>query len=131
MSREFDQLSSNLNRMLDKIEALLSSVRQVSTDIAHDLRTPLTRLRQRLENLKERGTGTVFEAEADAALGQIDQLLTVFRALLRIGALEAGVSGNRIEMIDLTDLMECGSACKKDPLSGVIGVQQGPLISMV
>lgn len=106
MSREFDQLSSNLNRMLDKIEALLSSVRQVSTDIAHDLRTPLTRLRQRLENLKERGTGTVFEAEADAALGQIDRLLNVFLALLRIGALEAGVSGNRIEMIDLTDLME-------------------------
>lgn len=106
MSPEFDQLSANLNRMLDRIEALLNSVRQVSTDIAHDLRTPLTRLRQQLEDLKENGTGTPLEAKADVALGQIDQLLTVFRALLRIGALEAGVGRNRIEMIDLTALVE-------------------------
>ncbi len=106
MSAEFDQLSANLNRMLDRIEALFNGVRQVSTDIAHDLRTPLTRLRQRLEDLKERGAGTQFETEADAALVQIDQLLTIFRALLRIGALEAGVGRNRIEIIDLTGLME-------------------------
>jgi signal transduction histidine kinase len=106
MSIEFDQLCSNLNRMLDRIEALLNSVRQVSTDIAHDLRTPLTRLRQRLEDLREQGSGTPVETEAEAALVQVDQLLGVFRALLRLGALEAGVGRNRIETIDLSDLME-------------------------
>ncbi len=106
MSGEFNHLSANLNRMLDRIEALLSSVRQVSTDIAHDLRTPLTRLRHRLERLREQGSGTPFETQADAALVQVDQLLAVFRALLRIGALEAGVGRNRIATIDLTELME-------------------------
>ncbi len=106
MSDEFNQLSANLNRMLDRIEALLSSVRQVSTDIAHDLRTPLTRLRHCLERLREQGTGTPFETQADAALMQVDQLLAVFRALLRIGALEAGVGRNRIGTIDLSELME-------------------------
>ena len=46
MDEEFDRLSANLNHMLDRIEALMTGVRQVSTDIAHDLRTPITRLRQ-------------------------------------------------------------------------------------
>ncbi len=46
---EFDQLASTLNRMLDRIEGLLENLRQVSSDVAHDLRTPLARLRNRLE----------------------------------------------------------------------------------
>ena len=51
---DFDQLAGNLNRMLDEIERLMASVRQVSDNVAHDLRTPLTRLRHRLEELRER-----------------------------------------------------------------------------
>jgi signal transduction histidine kinase len=49
---EFDRLTENLNQMLDRIQALMDSLRQVSSDIAHDLRTPLSRLRQRLEGAR-------------------------------------------------------------------------------
>jgi len=70
MSAEFDELSTNLNRMLDRIEALMAGLRQVSTDIAHDLRTPLTRLRQRLEDMKGglSAAEPVTEEQVEAAL---------------------------------------------------------------
>lgn len=106
MSHEFDALSTNLNRMLDRIEALMEGLRQVSTDIAHDLRTPLTRLHQRLEAMKDRSAGAVSEELIDAALAQTDQILTVFRALLRISVLEAGASQQRLVEVDLSALLE-------------------------
>jgi len=86
---EFERLTRNLNRMLDQIQYLMDSVRQVSDNIAHDLRTPLTRLRWRLEHLadvdeKERGE-LIEQAVADA-----DGLLNTFQALLRIAEAEAG-----------------------------------------
>lgn len=102
MSPEFDQLSTNLNLMLDRIEALMEGVKQVSTDIAHDLRTPLTRLRQRLEDIRDRAPGPSYIEDADAALAQIDQILSVFRALLRISSLEAGAGRTRFGEIDLS-----------------------------
>ncbi|OJU15117.1 MAG: hypothetical protein BGN95_03125 [Sphingomonas sp. 66-10] len=102
MSREFDQLSQNLNRMLDRIETLMEGMRHMSTNIAHDLRTPLTRLRQRLEEMKEGSPGSVTGDQIDGALCQIDHVLTIFRALLRIGALEAGTAGERLTRIDLS-----------------------------
>lgn len=83
---DFDQLAENLNSMLARIEALMASVRQVSDNIAHDLRTPLTRLRQRLEGL--RGSDEI--AEIDAAIADADELLATFNALLRIARLESG-----------------------------------------
>lgn len=105
MSPEFDHLSANLNRMLVRIEALMEGVRQVSSDIAHDLRTPLTRLRQRLETMKENAAGSATEQEVDAALAQIDEILAIFRALLRISALEAGTGRQRIAEVDLSDVV--------------------------
>jgi signal transduction histidine kinase len=77
--------------MLDRIEALMEGLRQVSTDIAHDLRTPLGRLRQRLEGavLKSRSTGE-YEQAVEGAIAEADHLLAVFNALLRIARLEAG-----------------------------------------
>jgi signal transduction histidine kinase len=105
MSPEFDHLSANLNRMLVRIEALMEGVRQVSSDIAHDLRTPLTRLRQRLETMKESAAGSAAEQEVDAALAQIDEILGVFRALLRISSLEAGSGRQRIADVDLSDVV--------------------------
>ena len=104
MSPEFDHLSGNLNRMLDRIEALLEGMRQVSTDIAHDLRTPLTRLRYRLELLKE-APSAVTEAQIDAAIAQTDEILGVFRALLRISSLEAGAGRSRIAEVDLSSCL--------------------------
>jgi signal transduction histidine kinase len=88
---EFDRLASSVNAMLDRIEDLMRSMRQVSNDIAHDLRTPLTRLRQRLEHAKRRAQSM---EELQDALGhsitQVDSILETFGALLRIAQIEAG-----------------------------------------
>jgi signal transduction histidine kinase len=104
LSPEFDQLSANLNRMLDRNAALMDSLRQVSTDIAHDLRTPLTRLHQQLQRLRDEGGPNV--EGIDDALVQTENLLTVFQALLRIGALEGGVGRQRFARVDLSEVMD-------------------------
>ena len=95
MGAEFDQLSRNLNRMLDRIGGLIDGLRQVSTDIAHDLRTPLTRLRQRLESVRGAGTPEAYDAGIDVALEQTDAILDIFRALFRIGTIEGGTGRSR------------------------------------
>ena len=89
-SDEWDQLAANLNSMLDRIEFLMGEVKQVGDSIAHDLRTPLTRMRARIEraSLKNR------KAEDDQALlastiMDLDDVLRMFRALTRISQIEA------------------------------------------
>ncbi|MFC0686382.1 ATP-binding protein [Novosphingobium clariflavum] len=106
MGPEFDELSQNLNRMLDRIQSLMDGLRQVSTDIAHDLRTPLTRLHQQLEALRRLDTVEALDAGIEGALVQTDEILAIFRALLRIGALEGGVGRGRLAQIDLSEVME-------------------------
>lgn len=105
ISREFDALSTNLNAMLDRISALLDGLRQVTTDIAHDLRTPLTRLRQQLEVTLAAGSAARYDAGIENAIAQTDEILGIFRALLRIGALEGGDGRQYFEMLDLSDLL--------------------------
>jgi signal transduction histidine kinase len=105
MSPEFDHLSTNLNRMLARIEALMEGMQQVSADIAHDLRTPLTRLRQRLEVMAQGAVGTISEQQVEAAIAQLDEILGVFRALLRISSLEAGTGRHRIMDVNLSRLV--------------------------
>ena len=104
MSPEFDHLSRNLNMMLERISALMEGLRQVSTDIAHDLRTPLTRLQQRLESMKGSPSPSAYEAGIDAALVQIEELHATFRALLRIGLIEGGESRQALHPVDLSEL---------------------------
>ena len=108
MSAEFDDLSMNLNLMLDRIETLMAGLRQVSTDIAHDLRTPLTRLRQRLEDMKGglSGPEPVTEEQVEAAIAQTDSILAIFRALLRISSLEAGAGKQRFSEVDLSEILD-------------------------
>ncbi len=87
---DFSQLVDNLNRMLDRIESLLEGVKQVSDNIAHDLRTPLARLRNRLDELtKDEGLGESREA-VEGAIREADGLLATFGALLRIARIESG-----------------------------------------
>ncbi len=86
---EFDKLSEQLNAMLDRIEELMEGVRHVTDNIAHDLRTPLTRLRTRLEMLQP-GTGNELDSTGVAeCIAESDQLLQTFNALLRIARIEA------------------------------------------
>ncbi len=103
---EFDELAAGMNAMLDRIEDLMHSMRQVSNDIAHDLRTPLTRLRQRLEHAN-RHYRTVSELHEvlGHSINQVDSILETFGALLRIAQIEAGgrVSGKRV--IDVSALL--------------------------
>ena len=88
---EFDRLSGDINLMLDRISELMDGVRQVSNAIAHDLRTPLARLRGRLEAaLRDSDSPERFRATAEAALQELDQVVRIFEALLRIAEIEAG-----------------------------------------
>jgi signal transduction histidine kinase len=83
---EFDRVSITLNRMLDRIASLLENLREVSGNVAHDLRTPLTRLNNRLEAAR---TSSEPGAHIDAALAQSRELLDTFAALLRISEIES------------------------------------------
>jgi signal transduction histidine kinase len=99
---EFDQLAGTLNRMLDRIEGLLENLRQVSSDVAHDLRTPLSRLRTQLESSKQK---SVDPAEViGSAIAQVDQVLALFAAILRIAEVEAGETRRFFTSVDLTAL---------------------------
>jgi signal transduction histidine kinase len=85
----FDQLAVGVNRMLGEIEALIHEIAGVGDDIAHDLRTPLTRVRIRLERGRERAaTLGELRAVTDQAIAGLDQSLTVITALLRIAEIE-------------------------------------------
>ena len=106
MDGEFDRLTENLNRMLDRIEALMTGVRQVSTDIAHDLRTPITRLRQHLESAVADQGAPVPQYVIEEALTQIDGIMNIFTALLRIGTIEAGAGRARFQPVDLSEIMD-------------------------
>jgi signal transduction histidine kinase len=90
----FDRLAKRINAMLDRIQELLDGVRHVTDHIAHDLRTPLTRLRNRLEEMRtEHVHAEKFTAELDAATAETDQLLATFSALLRLTRIEAQTAG--------------------------------------
>ena len=101
---DFDRLAAHLNEMLDRIAASMDEVRQVTDNIAHDLRTPLGRLRNRLETLRARPGGDA-AAEVDAAIEEADRLLATFNALLRIARIESGVLRSGFGEVDLTVLL--------------------------
>ena len=103
---DFDRLSTTLNLMLDKIQDLLENLRQVTNDIAHDLRTPLARLRQRLEDARVSASAPAdYELAIDRAIAEADTLLDTFSALLRIAQIEAGVRRSSFRSVDLSEVM--------------------------
>ena len=101
---EFDDLVTNLNAMLERIEALMEDVRRVSDNVAHDLRTPLGRLRTRLEQLRESAGDDTSAALAEAALAEADQMLATFNALLRIARIETRQRRHGFMRVDLATI---------------------------
>lgn len=98
---EFDRLSASVNAMLDRIETLLSGVKEVSDNIAHDLKTPLTRMRNRLESALRKDAGEAEQRQAmQAAIDDADQLIATFNALLQIARIEAGAFEETREDVD-------------------------------
>ena len=98
---EFDALALNLNRMLDRIERLMKGLREVTDSVAHDLRTPLNRLRNRLEEVQGRlgSAGGI-----DAAIAETDQLIATFNALLLIAETDAGTTRAAMSPLDLGEV---------------------------
>lgn len=104
-SDEFDQLAANLNRMLDQIERLMTAMREITDDVAHDLKTPLSRLRTRLERTLAEPASESSQNEAiRAAIDEADRLLATFNALLSIAELESGAPRDQTERVDLSEV---------------------------
>jgi len=123
---EFGLLSRDINRMLDRIEHLMEGVRHVSNAIAHDLRTPLGRIRNKLDGALRQQQGVAgFESAARAAIDDIDDLTRVFDKLLQIAAAESGMRPENFDDIDLhqigADIVEMYEATADD--QGVLLVQ--------
>lgn len=103
---EFDRLSESVNAMLERIETLLSGVKEVSDNIAHDLKTPLTRMRNRLESALRRESPEAEQRQAmQAAIDDADQLIRTFNALLQIARIEAGAFEEGREEVDALALV--------------------------
>lgn len=104
---EFDRLATGLNAMLEKIEALLYGLKDVSDNIAHDLKTPLTRLRNRLEGALREGADrdkATYRSTLESAIEDCDHLIHTFDALLKIARVEAGSSDAEMTAVDLKEL---------------------------
>ncbi len=103
---EFDRLSSNLNVMLGRILELNEGLKQVSDNIAHDLKTPLTRLRNRAEEaLSGKKAGPEYREALEDIIGESDQLIRTFNAILMISRLEAGYSAENLENMSVASIV--------------------------
>lgn len=105
---EFDQLATNFNAMLEKLDRLMSGMREITDNVAHDMRTPLNRLRSRLETtMMEPTTIEGFQDAVEEAIGDVDGLLRTFRALLSIARVEAGSTAREnMDRIEVAPLVE-------------------------
>lgn len=103
---EIDGLAENLNAMLDRIEQLMGGLREVSDNIAHDLKTPLTRLRSRAEAaLRDNGGDEGYRDGLMRIIEEADELIKTFNALLLIARLEAGAVEENMEAFDIGELV--------------------------
>ncbi|GAA2851317.1 signal transduction histidine kinase [Aminobacter aminovorans] len=130
---EFDRLSENLNTMLARIAHLNDGLKQVSDNIAHDLKTPLTRLRNRAEAaLSGKKTGADYREALEGTIAESDQLIRTFNAILMISRLEAGYSAESTDKVDLAavvhDVVELYEPVAEELGVGFEGSVAGPVV---
>lgn len=123
---EFDHLSETINEMLERISRLMDGVRQVSNAIAHDLRTPITRARARLEDAALHATSEDdLRAALERAISDLDGIAAIFQALLRIAEIEAGARRSAFARFNaaplLTDIVD---------LYGPLAEEQGVALTL-
>jgi signal transduction histidine kinase len=128
---ELDRLALALNEMLDQIESLMAAMKEVSSNVAHDLKTPLTRIKARVEAALRSGGETEFREALERTVDESDRLLNTFNALLSIARAEAGqarsgmadVDASAIisDVVDLYEPMaeESGGALTSSPGAGL------------
>ena len=104
---ELDRLAENLNAMLERIEALMMGLKEVSDNIAHDLKTPLTRLRNRAEEaLAKSGTEAEYRSALERTIEESDGLIRTFNALLMIARAESGQARGNMDDFDAADVAQ-------------------------
>jgi signal transduction histidine kinase len=139
---EIDRLSANLNAMLARIEELMRALREVSDNIAHDLKTPLTRLRNRAEAALREPAGDSAHRDALAkTMEEADDLIKTFNSLLLIARLEGGAVAESMDQADLATIVadvadlyepvaeEAGLALKLNAPANLIATVNGALVS--
>ena len=103
---ELDRLAENLNAMLERIEALMRGLKEVSDNIAHDLKTPLTRLRNRCEQALRGNRGDAdYRAALDSTIAESDELIRTFDALLMIARAESGHARDNMADFDAAEIV--------------------------
>jgi signal transduction histidine kinase len=103
---EFDRLSRNLNAMLAQIDRLMLAMREVTDNVAHDLRSPLTRLKSRLEvTLLSQKTTEEYRRALEQSVVETDKILSTFNALLSIAQAEAGSVGDNSDRVEIDGLI--------------------------
>jgi hypothetical protein len=119
---EIDRLAVNLNAMLERIEALMRGFKEVSDNIAHDLKTPLTRLRNRAEEaLRSGGSESDYRAALEATIDESDELIRTFNALLMIARAESGQASTPMAEFDAAEIAN-GVGELYDPLADEKGL---------
>lgn len=116
---DLDDLSVNINTMLDKIESLMNEIVQVSDNIAHDMRTPLSHLRLKLETIQaQTSESNAGHTQLEQAITATDSIISTFNALLRISKIEAGKHAEKFVELDfsalITDVIELYSPLVED-----------------
>ena len=120
---EFDRMSTSLNTMLERIERLNEGLRQVSDNIAHDLKTPLTRLRNRAEAaLAGNKTSANYRDALEDMISESDHLIRIFSALLMISRVEAGSAAAQLSDLDLS-AVALDAAELYEPAADEVGIK--------
>jgi len=102
---EFDDLANNLNMMLERIETLINDVHHLSDNIAHDLRTPLTRLKHHLDSLQSELSSQEKQDLQEQAISEADNLLKTFNALLHVASIESATIRDEFNDVSIAQVL--------------------------